>query len=647
MSLDDFPARDNKSDLAARAESKFERSVVDAGQFVVQQRDRQDYGTDFQIEAKQSGGMTNYRVHVQLKGTDKTANRDGSISISVDRTNLNYMLSQANSIYVCYHAPTDALLVCSAENLFRDAEHQGEEWRSQDTLTIRFRAPFDADYQATLRARSVAASTTMRDDRLRWIVTPPKMIPEEVQTHVPAIHVPESPRDAFEALEALYARGADEEISKAFEQFSACFGPNDDRLAPAYLSEINLAMRHQPFDRTRVTAGIRFLETMRSCDHPSTIYCRANGHFALEEKDEAKRLYRDAIRQINGGNPDLESQCWKNLGSVIELDGDHAEARNCYEQALKQVPHLLEAHFALAQSHRDNDDLQAALHHFDQVVWTGDDVVTTIAARGHRLEVYFRLGLTEKAFDEISVLLPYGDLHSWILPWCARLVYNYARTNEESVLRAIRFWDSFLRKQPTDQAAKKERLLCLAHAKMHGQNVGISFQQYEAEVSAFLALDLTDAAHLWDRVGHWAQVDGDWEQAEAAYRKAYSLEPERYGYCLGTALNFLGRHRESLPIVLEQATVHRPDTMSWFQVAIAREGVRDVDGCIAAYQRSLDLDPDYALAWFNLGGVFWNRQDVAQAAAVWSEALARFPDHPLAKRVRRAMPFQSGESVEP
>src|SRR5262249_51209235 len=155
------------------------------------------------------------------------------------------------------------------------------------------------------------------------------------------------------------------------------------------------------------------------------------------------------------------------------------------------------------------------------------------AARGYRLDLYFRLGMTDNAFDDIAVILPHGDRHKWVFPWCARLVYNYARTNDSSIMRAIRFWDAFLRLQPHDLKAQKERLLCLAFAKMHGQNVDIDYHQYLDEVSAFLAKDSTDTAHLWDRVGHWAQVDGDWEQAESQYRKAYVIEPNRYGYCLG------------------------------------------------------------------------------------------------------------------
>ncbi|KKL18188.1 hypothetical protein LCGC14_2478020, partial [marine sediment metagenome] len=415
------------------------------------------------------------------------------------------------------------------------------------------------------------------------------------------------------------------------------------KLTCAYLSEINLAMRRKDFNRERVSTAIAFIEATRTDGGSDTLYCRANGHSALGQPDEAKRLYREAIRLAGGENPHLEAQCWKNLGSEIEQEGDYTEARRCYERALILAPQLMEAHMALATSHRDAGDLEAALHHFDQVVWTVDDVILTLAARGRRLEVYFRLGMTDKAFDDIAVILPYGDRHPWIFPWCAQLVYSYARTSDSSVARAICFWDAFLRMHPKDQNVQKERLLCLAYAKMHEQNPGVDYQRYLADVSAFLAEETTDAAYLWDRAGHWAQVDGNWEQAEEQYRKAYVLEPDRYGYCLGTALNYLKRFDESLPILLEQANIHQPDALSWFQVAIAQEGIGDINGCKESYHRALAMDPDYDLAMFNLGGVYWNHGPKTEAIRVWKEALTRFPSHPLAEKLRRDFSQVFGE----
>ena len=58
------------------------------------------------------------------------------------------------------------------------------------------------------------------------------------------------------------------------------------------------------------------------------------------------------------------------------------------------------------------------------------------------------------------------------------------------------------------------------------------------------------AAYLWDRLGHWAQADSNWEEAERCFWVAYDLAGGRYGYCLGTALNFIERAEESLPIAI-------------------------------------------------------------------------------------------------
>jgi tetratricopeptide (TPR) repeat protein len=189
-----------------------------------------------------------------------------------------------------------------------------------------------------------------------------------------------------------------------------------------------------------------------------------------------------------------------------------------------------------------------------------------------------------------------------------------------------------------DRRAQKERLLCLAYAKMHGQPVAIDYGRYVADVSAYLAVDSPDAAHLWDRVGHWAQVDGEWTLAELQYRKAFSLEPGRYGYCLGTALNILKRFAEALPILLDQAATHQPDAMSWFQVAIAQEGVGDIQRCKEAYQRAISLDPEYDVAMFNLGGIYWNHGPRPEAIRIWRNALTRFPSHALSEKLRRDFP---------
>uniref|UniRef100_UPI000576DDA9 tetratricopeptide repeat protein n=4 Tax=Bradyrhizobium TaxID=374 RepID=UPI000576DDA9 len=143
-----------------------------------------------------------------------------------------------------------------------------------------------------------------------------------------------------------------------------------------------------------------------------------------------------------------------------------------------------------------------------------------------------------------------------------------------------------------------------------------------------------NAALPWDRLGHWAQDDEDWAEAERCFRKAYDLAGGEYGYCLAIALKALERFDESVPLLLEQAQIVQPDAMSWFQLATAYASVGWWREAIDAYERALALDPDYAVAMFDLGGAHWNSGDAATAAEVWAAALERFPDHELSGKLR-------------
>lgn len=255
--------------------------------------------------------------------------------------------------------------------------------------------------------------------------------------------------------------------------------------------------------------------------------------------------------------------------------------------------------------------------------------------QGWRVELLFRTGDAEGAFNEIDRLLAEGDRLPWASGWCAQQVARFGRGSVVAARRAVRFWEGYLRQHADDPAAELQRLFCLY--RLH--RGGVAETDWKSFKDAVERADQRDAesALLWDRVGHWAQDDKRWPEAAGAYRKAFDVDPDLYGYCLGTALTRLGHYEESLPMLLAQAETHQPDALSWFQVAIAREGVGDTAGCIAAYARALELDPEYDLAWFNLGGIHFNAGDIPAARATWTEALRRFPEHPRAAEAREIL----------
>ncbi len=178
------------------------------------------------------------------------------------------------------------------------------------------------------------------------------------------------------------------------------------------------------------------------------------------------------------------------------------------------------------------------------------------------------------------------------------------------------------------------------YLRAEGQNVGRTYAEFRDEFHRQIEyIDSKDeSAFLWDRLGHWAQDERDWAEAERCFRKAYDLAGGHFGYCLGTALNFLGRFKESLPILREQAERIQPDAMSWFQLGVAYGDLGQSAQAIDAYEKALVLNPDYDLAMFNLGGAHWNKGEKIKALAIWTTAINRFPDHEFATKLRRDMP---------
>jgi hypothetical protein len=150
--FDDLPRRDGTHELEEAAIVAFQTKLAECGIFIRQGADRKDYGTDCQIEVIDDGQATNVRLHVQLKGTERALNADGSLSIEVRSTNLNYLLMQPYSIYVCYHVPSGSLLIRPVASVLRQYEHDGKPWTEQDSLTVTFTDKLTVEHQQRLSA---------------------------------------------------------------------------------------------------------------------------------------------------------------------------------------------------------------------------------------------------------------------------------------------------------------------------------------------------------------------------------------------------------------------------------------------------------------------------------------------------------------
>ena len=446
----------------------------------------------------------------------------------------------------------------------------------------------------------------------------------------------------------LYDKNADEIISVGFAKFAAVLGAGSAEMSICYMSEINLGMDGISRHSERIEEAIRFFRTKFADDrqhHGNLHYTIGNAFSALRREEEAKRAFETALADPTlADSPELAAQVHKNLGSSCSLLGDQEEAVRHYREALRLNPNLAEAHNALGTYYVRLGKYEDALRHFDQVVFADQKQGRTSSVGGWRANVLFNLGEGAAAFREINNLVAQADRFSWIWPWCGRLVAGFGRTSADNARRALPFWQRFVRANPEHARGRWELLMTTFYLRGQGEDVGKGYSEFREDFDRHITyVDTEHAALPWDRLGHWAQDCEDWTEAERCFRMAYELAGGDYGYCLAIALKQLNRFEESVPLLLEQAQVVQPDAMSWFQLATAYADLRNWSEAIQAYEKVLALDPNHAVAMFDLGGTYWNSGDVARAAVVWAVAMKRFPDHELNAVLKRDFPLVFGD----
>ncbi|MDP9512899.1 tetratricopeptide repeat protein [Pseudomonas protegens] len=642
--FNNLPTRHKNHVTESKAEAAFQNLLSSSEDFVLQAQDRKDYGSDCQIEVVDHESATNVRIHVQLKGTEGSVKSDGSISVEIRRSNLNYLLMQPHSLFVCYHVPTATLRFCSADTVMRQYEHSGQNWTQQKTLTVSFLEILTESRLKSFAALARTGALSLRDMRITQAIARPEDLPGILKNSCADLHVPEDEVHAAKLLSNLYNSGADEVISAAFDKFASILSLNHDAVIFCYMAEINLGMAMRSKNPARLADSISYLSSKLNegrIDVGSLHYSIGNAFSALGREEEAANQYETALYHLTAGDgTTLFAECYKNLGSSYEKLGDEEKAAEFYRESLRHNSQLPEAHYALGLYCLRKGEYQDALSHFDSVVFAENALGKRSSVSGWRINALFNLCDGRAAFREINTLLSDAGSESWIWPWCSQQVANFGRCSLENAKLSIPFWDRYLSVKPNCSSGVRERLMNMLYLHSEDTATDMSYIVFKREFEASIRhVNGEPVALLWDRLGHWAQEEDNWEEAERCFRIAYDLEGGHYGYCLGTALNFLSRPHESLPILLLQAEEIQQDYMSWFQVAVAYEKLNNVRESVSAYMKAIALNSNYELAWFNMGGVYWNAGEREEASRVWKVAVYKFPDHELAAVLRHELPF--------
>jgi tetratricopeptide (TPR) repeat protein len=649
-----LPKRDEKHEIGDNAVRIFKDAILSSGLFICRD-EAPDYGTDVQLEAKDGDRMTNFRIHCQVKGV--TTDRP---SVSVATSNLCYLDNQRNSLYVICCVNSKKIFVREAQDVIREYEVRDPSWRKQKTITIRCSQELDACFLERLHKKMLADGINDRENRRESNSLPPHEFLQKIIRKPKDIEVPTDPSAASRLLKELLNEGKDAEISANASKFEAICNSEED-LFRINASEVNLGLNgYQNLNDGRIKRFIEqnqaALNELMICESEnvkktmwkqSVLICNyniGNGFLALKEYDEAKSYYQQVLilfvqDEIVEEMRSFAAMSSENLASIYEQQGEVSLAIAHYERALELLPSLPESLYSMGRLSIEYGDYQKGLDFLNRICWIGNfSDEKDLSISYFKAYAYFGLEKQKEAFGELNRLISQSSKVDWVLPSCARLVHQFSKgASKEFIRNALNFWSLILKKRNTVDVREKI-LLCQWKLHFEGDFTGICFKDFKNKALSLIKENHPDPAYLWDKIGHWAQKDGDWLQAEAAYRKAFELDSENYRYCLGTALVFLERYGEAISILSPEIEKNPDDTMTWFQLAIAQEGIGDIDASVVSYEKIIDLDPEYALAYFNLGGTYWNFGDLTCAVYIWMFARAKFPDHECSKKLAQDFP---------
>jgi len=126
--------------------------------------------------------------------------------------------------------------------------------------------------------------------------------------------------------------------------------------------------------------------------------------------------------------------------------------------------------------------------------------------------------------------------------------------------------------------------------------------------------------------------------ALAAFRKAVELNPESYSANkeTGEALGLAKQFAEARPFY-EKAIALSPDAQ--YNLGVCLVNVGESEAALPRFRKAVEIKPDYAEAYYQMGTILVGQNKVAEACASLEKFLALAPDHEKAGIAKQLLEF--------
>ncbi|WP_163537317.1 DUF4365 domain-containing protein [Gracilibacillus sp. YIM 98692] len=425
MSKENLPLRHISHEQEFESRIKFE-NLIPMNKFIYREESGGDYGTDSILEIiKESGMVTNYRSHVQIKSKRVTKRlKNGSVSFPVEVKTINYLINTPSSLYFLYLKDEGKFLWEWVANIYERFHRDGYDLATTPKKKINFHfnkeldsASFDTIYN-TMREADEKLRESLKSNIAFQPISQLKLIYARHSSIFSDFEEDESSilksfEDKYQTAEKLFEQEQYNEALQEYKNILTFLKSNKQiNLKCAALTEI----------LGKYDECIEYCDTLLEHEEIEEAYImKGTCKGFKKEYDEAIKLILKAIEI----RPSIIS--YHNLGYIYLLNEKVKLAIESYEKCIEIDPSYSPAYLNLSICYLDQYKVDKSIKYINKAIELDPNSHFAYAAKG---DINKFLGLYNEAIKEYEKCLSIDSSHYPALLNISLSLFALGKNNE-------------------------------------------------------------------------------------------------------------------------------------------------------------------------------------------------------------------------
>ncbi len=165
-----LPKTNGNEDLETISENNL-MPLFDTSMFEFCTKDRRDKGIDITFDTKKDGSHLGFRFIIQLKATNSILpNKDGSLSKSIDTSNINFLLHNNHlAYYILHDQSTNTFYYENLHEFIKTLQIKSSEWEFSQSHVLRFSKKLTVEEINKIYEEVIKWGISQRELRLQTI----------------------------------------------------------------------------------------------------------------------------------------------------------------------------------------------------------------------------------------------------------------------------------------------------------------------------------------------------------------------------------------------------------------------------------------------------------------------------------------------